>query len=287
MCTTEVIGCFKLFVSLTILSYTFNGVAQLENIPIGKGVNVDRLYVGLLANTNLVEGKSSEGSNSSFQSGVRASMWLIPEKMRVRAFGALRLNENSAHNYINSYEVLFSPLQKVEISVGVMATPTTELRPNPITWQSQVETNAESRIPGGKPGIKIGYRFDKNLKVTYGLHTHDKHTVQHLKIAYKKISASTFFRDGSLFLALKWQYKNSDFVMTRYKNGTALSVIVLISEQYKLYSDIEYNSAFGKLTFGAWGFRRHFQDNKLLRGFLSIGYNKNLKQFQGGLFIHI
>ncbi len=287
MRTIHAIKYFKMWMLLAIVFNINSAFAQLENIPIGKDVNIDKLYVGLLANTDFIEKKSDQGSNSSFQSGVRASIWLIPRTLLVRSFFALRLNENQETNYIKSYETIFSPSQDLQIAIGVMATPTTELRPNPITWQSQVETHAESKIPGGKPGMKVRYRFNKNLKMAYGIHNHDNQAVQHFNIVFKKITASSFLKDRKLFFAIRGQYKNSNFVMTHDENNTALSAIVQISVHYKLYSDMEYNYALRKLNVWELGLRKHFQDNKSLRGFLSISYNNTLKQFRGGLFIHI
>ena len=274
-----------LIISVVLLS-TVGGFAQIENIPINKEVNIDRLYVGLLANTNFPE-RSSTYSPSSFRSGARVSTWLIPKTLKVRSFGALILNEGRQAKYLKSYEAIFSITKSADIAMGVMATPTTELRPNPITWQSQVETQAESRIPGGKPGFKINYRFDENLKVTYGLHKHDNRAFQHFKLSYKKFTASTFLKDDKVFLAAKWNYKNSDLLLVKHDDYTAFSAIIPISTHYKFYLDMEYEGLFRRLTFGEWGFRRHFKGNRLLRGFFSINYNQNMKQLRGGLFIHI
>ena len=287
MWSKKAIRCIRKWTLFALLLNAICGAAQLENIKLGEDVNIDKLYVGLLANTPLLESNTNHISNSSLQLGVRASIWVIPNRIRFRSFGALKLNENQATNYIKSYEAIFSPLDNMEIAVGVMATPTTKLRPNPITWQSQVETNAERKIPGGKPGMKIGYGVSEHLRVSYGVHKHDDSATHYLKIAYKKFVVSSFLKDGQPFLAAKWRYKGSDFVMINDKKNTALSTIVPVSSRSKLYTDMEYDHWNGKLTFGEWGIRRHFPDNKLIRGFISISYNKNLKQFRGGLFVHI
>ncbi|MEO0572507.1 MAG: hypothetical protein AAF039_12440 [Bacteroidota bacterium] len=287
MYSKKAIQFFRKWVLSLFILITIDSTAQLKNIPIGGNLNIDRLYVGLLANTSLLQGGTNNSSNSSFQLGLRASVWLIPKMIRVRSFGALKFNENRTTNYIKSYEAIFSLLRDMEIAVGVMATPTTELRPNPITWESQVETNAERKIPGGKPGIKISYRLNENLKIAYGIHNQDNSLVQHFKIQYKAFALSSFFKDGKFFLAAKWRYKNNDFIMTRYDGNTALSVSIRISSRYRLYLDMGYDDRLGKFVFGEWGLRRHFPNDKLLTGFFSISYNKNLNQLLGGLFIHI
>ncbi|WP_350284765.1 hypothetical protein [uncultured Croceitalea sp.] len=280
-------GCFQGLIFAICFFCTVGGSAQIENISISEEVNVDRLYAGLLTHTDLSNRNTAFSDRSSIQLGTRATMWLIPETLRIRSFVAFKLSEGEPIQSIKSYEAIFVPYKKMKIALGVMATPTTELRPNPTTWQSQVETNAESNILGGKPGVKVNYNFNTDFKLTYGVHDHGGTVTQHLKIVYKNFVWSSFIGDGKLFVAAKWNPENAEFVVTRHNYETALSAIVPVSTDYRFYLDMAYNNSIQALTFGEWGLRRYFPDTNLIKGFLSVSYNKNLKQLQGGLFIHI
>ncbi len=287
MILTGQIKWLQCLLYLTALFASMAMEAQLENISISKEVHIDKLYAGLLTSTSFLEDNSNYRNSSSFQFGARVNLWIIPETFRIRSFGVVKFTEREAVKYIRSYEAIFTPSKKIAIHVGKMATPITELRPNPTTWQSQVETNAESTIPGGKPGIKLKYNVSKDLNFALGIHDHNNQTVQHLKISYRQLAFATFLKDQKLFSAIKWQYEKGSLIITRNNNETTFSSIITVSTHYKFYLDMQYDDSAKKLTYGEWGLRRSFSKSNTIRGFLSIGYNYNSKNFQGGLFIHI
>jgi len=266
---------------------TTNARAQIKDIPIGKEVTMDRLYVGLLANTPFLEQSTEQYNHSSFQMGARIQTWLIPKALQIRSFGTLKLIEGQALKFFKSYEAIVTPLKKVTVHLGTMATPSTQLRPNPTTWQSQVETNAERTILGGRPGIKINYRFDENLNLTYGLHNHDGIIVPHVKISYGHFSVSSYWERDHLFFATRWDLKNGSLVATLFKNEVATSAILPVTKTYRPFVDMAYDFQKGELIFGEWGVRKHFPLHGAIKGFISLSYNHSSRNFVGGLFVHI
>ncbi len=261
--------------------------AQIENIPISKEVTIDRFYVGLLANTDLSNENNKHGNLTSFQFGTRVRLLLIPEKLQIRTFGVFKQTETNGVDFFRSYESIFTPIKNISIHIGVMATPTTELRPNPTTWQSQVETNSESNIIGGRKGLKINYILNKNLKIAYGLHMHDNATAHHFKVSLKQLTVSSYIEDGNLFSAIKWDYTNGNVLITRFKSRISASSIVPISEYYQMNLDIEFDRLAQNPTYFALGIRRIFPKSRLIKGFLSLNYYHHSKSLQGSLFIHI
>ena len=268
-------------------SLTINAWAQIQDIPIGKEVTMDRLYAGLLANTPFLERNEAYRHASSLQMGARIHFWLIPKKLRIRSFGVVKLVQEQPSKFFRSYEAIFTPHENLAVHMGSMATPTTELRPNPTTWQSQVETNAERTILGGRPGIKVQYRFVNNLRISYGLHNHNGLAAQHLKISYKNLSVSNYLEGNTQFFAVGWHFKNGRLIATAFKKLTAVALVLPIVPSYRIYMDMAHDHDKGNLSFGEWGVRKQFPHHRIVKGFISLSYNHTLRNFQGGLFLHI
>ena len=260
--------------------------AQIENISISKEVKIDRLYAGLLAYSGSV--KSTNYKNvSSVQLGTRARFILMPNTFQIRAFGVFKKTEKDNLHFFRSYEAILTPSNDITMHLGVMATPITELRPNPTTWQSQIETNSESNILGGRKGLKINYSLNETLKLSYGIHKHDNITAHHLKVSFKQLTVASYYDDGNVFTAAKLHYTKGNVLITRFKNLTSLSSIIPISEYYKTYADVEYNDSNQSITYLELGIRREFSKNQPIKGLLSFSYSHHLKRFQAGIFIHI
>ena len=263
------------------------GRAQIENLPISEDVGIDKLFVGLLTNTRLLFDEGNYSGLGTFQFGARAGIWVIPKKLRVRSFGVIKLISGADSRSFTSYEIIVTPSNMLEMKIGIMATPTTELRPNPTTWQSQVETNAESTIIGGRPGAKLRYTFTKNFNITYGFHNHGGAYAHHLKFKKGNLSFSTYLEKDDVFTALKWSNTNLDFVFTQFRGLTATSAIIAINQKIKTYIDMEYEDNVHTLKFGEIGLRSHFGEKDFLRGFFSIAYNISFNSLEGGLYLHI
>ncbi len=175
-------SCFKDLVLLAGMFTALGTQAQIEHIKISDTLTVDKLYVGFFAHKKFSGEKMSGHYLSSGRLGSRVSFQLVQEKLQFRSFGVVSVNQGADNQLLKSYAIVFTPNKNTVIEMGVMATPTTEIRPNPVTWQSQVETNSESNLPGGNPGLKVRYSLSKNLSLTYGLHSQAAGLAHHLKL---------------------------------------------------------------------------------------------------------
>lgn len=276
----------KSFVLAVALLGTSLSRAQLTDV-VGKRIHLDKVYSGFLANAPFELQQTTHLPSFSIQMGVRIGWWVVPEKLKIRSFGVYQRVSGQNQRFLKSYEAIINPTEALEIKIGVMATPTTELRPNPLTWQSQVETNAESTIPGGQPGIKVRYLFQEGLGLTYGMHGHDGNVLHHLKITYKKWAISSFVGNQEFLLAARWNFSEGTIVFTRNYTQTALSILFPLTSRYKLYSDMEYDGTTKQFVFGEWGFRKHFNKIRVLNGFFLLNYNSQVRAVQGGVFVHI
>ncbi|MDW3192673.1 MAG: hypothetical protein R8G66_09910 [Cytophagales bacterium] len=263
------------------------GWSQIEDIAVSEEVTIDRLYIGFLAESRIHTKSLNQSRNLTFQSGARISLTVIPGVMKVRSFGVLREIGDDDPKPFTNFESIITPGKRWAIHLGLMATPTTELRPNPSTWQSQVETNAERTIPGGRPGVKVNYQFSKEWKIGMGLHQQDGAPAYHLKLGYNMLSVSGFIRNNELFVAARRVDEKTEFVASFDENHMAFSAIVHAFEDLSFYADLEVDTGSIDRVVSKLGIRRYYQGQHALRGFFSLSYDRVLHRVEGGFFIHI
>jgi hypothetical protein len=164
------------------------------------------------------------------------------------------------------------------------------LRPNPTTWESQIETNAQSKIIGGRPGTKINFRLTPDLKITYGIFNHNDIWANHLKVDYKFIKVAGYLeKDKSLF-SLNVHTKHINSTMAFEPNEQlSNSAFVNFKNGYSLLLEFEYSIKKEKITYGNIGLRKYFMGSKKwLQGYFSVEYYLvGQEQITGGFFIHI
>ena len=280
----------RAFHTLTILllfSITINSYSQIENIELAKGIEADRFYLGLLSYSSVSTNNLEHDGRLSLQGGTRFHFSVIPGFVSFRSFGVFRITDNEKVKTFTNFESIITPHEKLAIHLGVMATPTTELRPNPTTWQSQVETKAESGLPGGRPGIKVKYALTKKLNISYGVHNQRSVAAQHLKFAYDNFSIATFSRKGKVSFAAKWVKDYCKVIVSIQGSEIVYSTILPAAFGLLMQTDVVYSTKAKKTTFTSYALRKYFESEKYLKGFFSIGYNATSNQFEGGFFLHI
>jgi hypothetical protein len=279
---------YFLFLSLTIVWSTC-AAAQLTKIDIADNFTLDRVYLGLNTWTGI---KIDELSNSNFvslQTGIMISHKLRPT-LRLRSFGAIRFENNAEISGFSAYEIIFTPHKKLAIHLGAMTTPTTELRPNPTTWQSQAETNAQSKIIGGRTGIKLRYNLDSKSAISYGVFNHSGVLAHHVKFKYDKVSIAGYIESNFFFAAAEYQSKKINTTITYlYNKELSASLFYNFSNQYSFLLDSEYNFLSKKMIKTNIGLRKYYASKKLpIRGFFVLSYDPVFDNiFQGGFMIHI
>ncbi|WP_420386356.1 hypothetical protein [Roseivirga sp.] len=278
------------FLSIICLIGFLNAVecrGQIQNIPVNEDVTIDRLYFGLLSEALVQTKDLKQSGHLTVQAGTRVKWSLIPDRLVIRSFGVFQLVGGQEVKSFTNFESILSPGKRWNIHVGVMATPTTELRPNPSTWQSQVETHAESTILGGRPGVKVRYTFMNHLELVSGVHIQNEEPAYHLKLAYKALTLSGFISANDSFLAMKWKDGLSDIVVTYDNDSVAFSGFLNVFDSVSFYTDLVYAVEGDKKISGTWGMRKYVLSEGLVEGFFSLSYNQLRKQFQAGFFLHI
>jgi len=277
-----------IFFSVLILVTSVN-VAQITAIHLSEDVTIDRVYLGLDTKTNLKPSDLSNTRSVSLQTGVLLTN-VINTKLKLRSYGALIFKSSTSPSVLSAYEIIFTPIKKLTMLIGVTSTPTTELRPSPTTWESQAETNAQTKIIGGRSGLKLRYHLGSKLIISYGAFNHDGVLVHHLKFDYSKLKIAGYVESDSLFLAFNYQNKNIEIttIYSQYKEA-ASSLFLNNSSPYSIFIDSVYDFNSQKTTKMEIGYRKYFRGEKTpLSGFFSLSYDPFFdKILEGRFIIHI
>lgn len=278
----EYILCFGIFISI-------NCSAQITDIELTENIKLDRVYLGLVSNTGANTIDFEMENTVSLQSGIMLT-YSLSHKVKLRSFGVLKFESNEQTKGFTSYEIIYDISDNINWHFGTVSTPSTELRPNPTTWQSQSETNAQSKIIGGRTGTKINFRLSPIFKISYGLFNHNGNWANHLKIEYKFIKVAGFIENKKTFLALDIDTKRVNSTLTFEPNNQfSKSIFINFNRNLSILLESEYSMIKEKIIYGNIALRNYFlSSNKRIKGFLSIGYNpigNNL--ITGSFAIHI
>lgn len=278
----EYILCLGIFISI-------NCSAQINDIELSDDLKLDRVYLGLVSNTGVNTTNFVMDNTVSLQSGLMLTYVLNP-KVSLRSFGVLKFESNELTKGFTSYEVIYNISDKVNWHFGTVSTPTTELRPNPTTWESQTETNAQSKIIGGRTGTKINFILSSNFKISYGLFNHNGSWANHLKLEYKFIKVAGFIENNKTFLALDIDTKRIHSTLTLAPNNHfSQSLFINFNRDLSLLLESEYSMIEEKINYGNIALRKYFlSSNKRIKGFISIAYGPiGNNQVTGSFSIHI
>lgn len=278
---------YILFFGILFTSISCN--AQITNIELSDNVKLDRIYLGLVSNTGINTTDFEMDNTVSLQSGLMLT-YSLSEKVRLRSFGVLKIESNELTKGFTSYEIIYNISDNINWHFGTVSTPSTELRPNPTTWESQSETNAQSKIIGGRTGTKINFRLSPNVKITYGLFNHNGIWANHLKLNYEFIKIAGYIEKNKTFLVLDIDTKRINSTITFEPNYQFLkSIFVNFNKGFSLLLESEYSMIKEKINYGNIALRKYFlSSNKRIKGFLSIGYSPiGNNQITGSFAIHI
>lgn len=262
-------------------------LSQIEDLSITDDVSLARLYCGISGDTYVIGRSETHGSLVSLHVGAMIYQELGTEKVLLRAFGALRFTNDETKSF-TGYELIVRPLKGWEGRAGVLATPATLIRPNPTTWQSQVETNAQKTILGGRPGSRIQYKSEWGIGFRYGLFFQNEEFVHHAGIFYEQFSLAAYQENGQPFLAAKWSCENWEVVATYNQHGTLSTSIIAPVNDYLIYTDLSVSNMWEQIHYAVIGVRKPFENQALLlRGFISLNYDAVENRAWGGLFLHL
>ena len=266
--------------------------AQLENISLSNNTLVSKAYVGLRSDIKAFT-DSSKVPIKTFAS-VRIGLVVKQELNKSFAFEAQSaLQHSNSSNTISmpAFELIYKMNSAFQIRTGYLVTPTTTTRPNPVTWQAQVETYAQSRIIGSKPGVMLRYTFSPNLFVVSSLHYQNNHWAPHARIDYKSFRLAGYFENkSSYFISLKSTIKKFESIFNYHKLNEefAGSVFYSINPRFTFFTDANRKIILNQSDVWVLGFRSYFKADKYpVAGFFGIQYDVIQKYLLGQFFIHL
>jgi hypothetical protein len=266
------------------------GFAQMENIQINDYTTANKLYAGFYSKLSV----PVDSLRTSAAASVRLGALITQRFTRVfllEAQSVVQFNSDKSINALPAFEFITKFSDKLQLRAGVLVTPTTTVRPNPVTWQQQSETYAQSRIIGSKPGAMIRYAPTKDVFLAYAIHNHAGEWANHLRIDYKKLRAAGYMRlDGQYFAAMKFINHRFDLCAnySSEQEEAAASAFVNLNTRYTLYCDGNYRLSLEKNEVLKFGARSYFDSTeKHLRGFFALEYDARMRMVGGQAMISI
>jgi len=266
------------------------GYGQMENIQLNEYTTANKLYAGFYSKLLVPVDSLRTSANASVRLGA-----LITQRFTnvflLEAQAVVQFNSDKTINALPAFEFITKFSDKLQLRAGVLVTPTTTVRPNPVTWQQQSETYAQSRIIGSKPGVMLRYAPTKDLFLAYAFHNHAGEWANHLRIDYKKLRAAGYMRlDGQYFAAMKYINERFDLCAnySSEQNEAASSLFVNVTKRYSLYCDGNYRVNLEKNEVLRFGARSYFDSaDKHLRGFFAVEYDARMRMIGGQVMLSV
>lgn len=275
---------FGIAMLLPLLGYT-----QMTNIYSDEQFSLSRIYAGVNSTTLFPTDSISSYADVNFRLGIKSSLNLS-DKVVFKTWGAIQMSKNQPVAGYNSFELMFKPMAKLSWHIGLIATPTTVLRPNPTTWESQVETHAHSTIIPGRPGTKVAYAFSSKAVLTYGYFIHGKHGAHHLNITLQDWRVAGYrLANGDYFTALRFNrawFENTITYSSKEKWST--SAFVNVKGGWSFIIDTQFMFEQEEVEFLQTGIRKYIRASSVhLGGFFGLTYDWKTEMIIGQLFIYL
>ena len=280
----------EMFITLVLTLRLFAGIAQIENIQLNDYATANKLYAGFYSKLQVPVDSLRTSASASVRLGALITQRFTNVFM-LETQAVVQFNSNNTVNALPAFEFITRFSDKLQLRAGVLVTPTTTVRPNPVTWQQQSETYAQSRIIGSKPGVMLRYAPTKDLFLAFAFHNHSGEWANHLRIDYKKLRVAGYMRlDGKYFAGAKFINDRLD-VCANYSSEqqeAASSVFVNLTKRYTLYCDGNYRVSLEKNEVLKFGARSYFDSaEKHLRGFFALEYDARMRMFGGQVMLSV
>lgn len=278
--------------AILLFSLVISVQAQIENIAISPNTVINKAYFGLRSDIKALTDSSTVPilPIGSVRMGLLANH-TFNKRIAIESQAALQFSNNANTISIPAFEFIYKLNSSFQIRAGHLVTPTTTTRPNPVTWQSQVETYTQSRIIGSKPGAMLRYSISPNWFVATSLHYQNNHWATHLRIDYKTHRMAGYYQnDSTYFISFKSSFKQfeSNFNFNKIDNEFASSLFFNFNAQFTVYADFNRKFKTQQTEVLTLGLRSYFKATKLpIAGFFGIHYDFMQKYVVGQFFIHI
>ncbi len=265
----------------------FSLQGQEKEIEI-KNVSLDKLYLGLYGRQLIKTDSNYIYNHSSLRLGVLLSK-NFTKKIKVRSFGLIKLETKELVKSNGSFEIVYESNLKNRIQLGYVGTAFSELRPNPLSPESQTEYITQSKIPGAKPTIKYSVSFAESNSLSTSISFNNGLVGYQLKYLYKSLTLGFQFERYNMIGALDFKLKGlRSIIVYNYSSKVYNQTLIYSLKEYQLYCEHELNLMKEEKQNFEIGIRSNF-DNKVnhFKGYFGLAYNNNQKVILLNLFINL
>ncbi len=264
--------------------------AQMTNIRLGDSLEVSRLYMGVSSRLVVSTDSLDTSNDATFRAGAEVSLDLS-KAFVLKALGVVQGNSNRPTGSIATFEFIGRFHPKLQMNVGLLPGPVTKLRPNPVSWQSQTELYAQSRLVGTKPGAVLKFNAAKKLFMSYGIFKQEGLWTSQARFKWDKLNFTGFYRkDKEYLMALDYTVGGFNMIVNYASefDELALGAFVPLAPKWTTYLDVNYLLDEDQSSIGALGIRRHFDHTTTpLAGFFGLEYEFKSQTFFLQLIIHL
>lgn len=268
-----------------ILLLYISGFSQANDLDIGE-VSLDRLYFGLYGK-EFVKTDSADAFNSStLRLGALLSK-KFNNQIKIRSFALMKFETSEPIKSNGSFEIVYQPNSFSRLQLGYVGTAFSELRPNPLTPESQTEYSTQSKIPGAKPTLKYFRELKHFSSLTTSLSYDHSLLGYQLKFSRKHLALGFQAEKYNVIGAVEYHLKNySSISVYNFSRSEFNQALIYSFKEYLFYVEGEINSGQISQNFEI-GVRSNFTNHAYpIKGFLGLSYNNFDKMISGQLFIH-
>lgn len=260
--------------------------SQIKNIAVtaDSSIMIDEVYAGMLAWNETRIDSFSNRPNMTVRFG-SALTWRMNPKLSFNAFAVYELGAGKPF-LLTQARFDYQPSKKWKISIGNMATPTTELRPFPVS-NGQFETWTLARIPGLTPGIKARFTPSATISVATGVALRDNSPEYHFSMTVSPVTAAFYYESEKKSFGTAVMVKTKKlYSIAVYNNSTMGNTTMYSFQDYGVYNDSGYDLDKKQVVRFETGFLRYFK-SKWVAGLVGFGFDAKACTLNSYIFVHL
>lgn len=275
------------FIKVFFIFFIFFSVQGQEKVVEIQNVSLDKLYLGLYGKQLVRTDSNYIYNNSYLRFGALLSR-NFAKKIKVRSFGLIKLETKELIKSSGSFEIVYQSNPNNRIQLGFVGTAFSEIRPNPLTPESQTEYITQSKIPGAKPTIKYFHSFTESNSLSTSISFNNGLVGYQLKYLYKNLTLGFQWEKYNIIGALDFQFKGlRSIAVYNYSSKICNQTLIYSLKKYQLYTENELSLINEKKQNFEIGVRNNFENKaNQFKGFIGLAYNNNQNIIACNLFIH-
>jgi hypothetical protein len=214
-----------------------------------------------------------------------AMTWKMLRQLHFNIFGVYEIGTGKPL-FLTQCRFDYRPAPQWTVSVGNMSTPTTELRPYPVST-GHFETWTMARIPGLTPGVKVRFSPTSSFSMASGLALRHRQPEYHFSVTLSPVTAAVYYQaaTNNVGVAAKITTKKV-YSIAVYNNRTLGNTSSYSFKSYMLYNDCGYSIVAKQIVRWESGFLKKFE-GRYVSGLVGFGFDAKTCTLNSYLFVHL